>query len=465
MLFKKPKTTLNFILGKEFWVPFLDSKWRIAPEIDDTDRKESIWSGCWEGIIRDPIYFWYLMIIFEIYSGADSEQEINLNHFTRLPKYGEIIEKVDVDLYYEGDAENLDVYQGCYDSMVILRILWLTAGFYAFDIRNISLNESINTILQKVLEKTIIRFRERIPSKWEIEELSLQIEELCGLDDENSIKGYNRELAQYNDKDRIFLGDDDFYDIYPFENDKGRIADIWEKIALFGEHIKIRFEFDKENMHKLSDLIEKTVDQMVGDQTSTHWFIKIAKQCEKIGSTLYIPFEKLLTPNFPLLQYIYGLEKTDGCSITSWAIEDDWIVTIYDETIADALGMSREKKKAEASKQVTYNFDKEVLCLDGKPLSLWDVNDVFIQMFFDLEKSGMVSIDELAESIDPIVADMSKDARWKAEKSFVYDRVPAINRKLNKELWIEKFFTIENRKVKLSYREILENSPKKSRKK
>ncbi len=62
------------------------------------------------------------------------------------------------------------------------------------------------------------------------------------------------------------------------------------------------------------------------------------------------------------------------------------------------------------------------------------MNDVFVRMFFDLERNGTVSIDELAESIDPIVIDMDKSGRSKAEKSLVYDRVPALNGKLNKEL-------------------------------
>lgn len=88
-----------------------------------------------------------------------------------------------------------------------------------------------------------------------------------------------------------------------------------------------------------------------------------------------------------------------------------------------------------------------------------------MEMFFDLEQSGIVCINELTESIDPIVVDMDKVARAKAEKSLVYDRVPRLNGKLNKELGIEKCFIIENRKVKLSYLDILENSPKKSRKK
>gem|GEM_PF-7067870 len=124
-------------------------------------------------------------------------------------------------------------------------------------------------------------------------------------------------------------------------------------------------------MKKLSALIEKIVVQITEEQTSlTHKFIKITKKCEKIGNTVYIPFENLFTPDFPLLQYIYQLEKNDGCSIVSWATEDDWIVTIYDETIADALGMSREEKQTALSKNIIYDYDEEALCLDGKPLSL-----------------------------------------------------------------------------------------------
>lgn len=220
-------------------------------------------------------------------------------------------------------------------------------------------------------------------------------------------------------------------------------------------------------MRKLSTLIDQLVNQITEDQTSlTHKFIRIAKKCEKIGNTLYIWFEHLFTPDFPLLQYIYQLEKNDGCSIVSWATEDDWIVTIYDETIADALGMSREKKTdTKIEKSIIYDYKKDALKINEKYISLGDTNDAFIKSFFDLEDNGIVGIDEMAESLDLMVENMTKDKRAKAEKALVYDRIKPLNNKINKELGLEKFFYIENRKIKATYPDIIENSSKTLRKK
>lgn len=228
----------------------------------------------------------------------------------------------------------------------------------------------------------------------------------------------------------------------------------------------MRFEFDKENMQKLEGLIINTVSSFVINHTAlTHKFINVAKKCEKIGNTLYIPFEKIVTRDFPLLQYLYNLQLNDGCELDSWLIEDDWVVTIYDETIADALGMVRADKQQEKQhKTISFDYEKEALFVDSKKRSLGEVNDAFVRFFFDLEKDGEVAIDELAESIDTAVIDMDHAKRKKAEKRLIYDRVPQINRTINKLTGIEKFFSIENRRIILTDSNVVEKSSKTSRK-
>jgi len=467
MYFKKPKTSNDFLFFNKIGAHFLRNQWRFEDDVEEeTIRKIHIWSECWEGIIQDPLLFWYLMIIVEIYQDKTWtwSYELPLNRILKISKYEELMEKPDNDLFEELSAWDYDIYKGCHYSMLLVRIAWLTGAFFAFDIRNISLIDYTGGIAKNILRNFILASRDKIPTDDDLDETILALNELSWLvkdDDDKFFEVYN---AKKEAPEKPIIGDEDFYDIYPVENNENRVYEVWERVAFFGEFSKIRFDFDKENMEKLQFLTVNTVSSfLVNLNPLTYKFIKMAKKWEKIENTLYIPFETLFT-DFPLIQFLYSLQENDGCDVASWLIEDDWVVTIYDEIIADALGMSHEKKK-EAIKNVIFDYTKEALCIDEQAISLRDTNNMFVKMFFDLEKSWVVDIDELAESIDPIVIDMNKEERSKAEKTLVYDRVPQINNSLRKELGMEKFFSIQNRKVKLNYPEILEKSPKTPRKK
>lgn len=60
---------------------------------------------------------------------------------------------------------------------------------------------------------------------------------------------------------------------------------------------------------------------------------------------------------------------------------------------------------------------------------------------------------------------MGKEARHKAEKSLVYDRLPRLNKKILRETGVEEFFFIRNRKVELADIDLLARSSKNPRKK
>lgn len=468
MIFKKPKTTHNFELFHEIWESFLHRWMEEEGELEKDTRDESYWSIHWEiNIIDDPILFWYLMIIIEEYKWFPPDYEINLATFTKPENYSSLIEDMDSELHSDTEAGEREIQQMCNYSMALFRLIWLSGVFYAFDIRNISLITYADEIGKRILKTAFLNFKDKTISDANLEELYLSLGELWWLDEkkrERKMLGY---MGKNIDEERPFIWDEEFYDIFPLPDGWKRFDDMWFKVLSLWQYLKIQFEFDGENMKKLSALIEKMVFQITEEQTSlTHKFIKIAKKCEKIENTVYIAFEHLFTPEFPLLQYIYQLEKNDGCSIVSWATEDDWIVTIYDETIADALGMSREKKTDNIIvKSVIYDYKKEALKINEKSISFGDTNDAFIKSFFDLEDDGIVGIDELTESLDSMVENMTKDKRAKAEKSLVYDRIKPLNSKINKESGLEKFFYIENRKVRATYPEIIENSSKTRRKK
>ena len=402
--------------------------------------------------------------IFENFKNESLGQEIDLVKFNQLPKYADAMTKYDADFYSDSEAGEQEIYQGCSQSTTLLRILCLSSAFYAFDVRNLSLNDSLNQVLQNILKNTISQFSGKTPSTEDLENLSLQIEELCSLENEKDSNWYKREEERKNGV--VFLGDENFYDFYPSQKEKYRLSDIWESIAFFGEHTKVRLEFDKENMQKLEGLIINTVSEFVINHTAlTHKFINVAKNCEKIGNTIYIPFEKIVTRDFPLLQYLYNLQLNDGCELDSWLIDDDWVVTIYDETIADALGMVRaDKQHDKQHKTILFDYEKDVLFIDSKKKSLGEVNDAFVRFFFDLEQDGEVAIDELSESIDTAIINMDRTERKRAEKRLIYDRVPQINRTINKLTGIEKFFSIENRKIILTDSNVVEKTSKTSRK-
>lgn len=473
MLFAKPKTIQNFELSNELGVHAIVNKWGIEEDennneneddIDNSNRRQKIWSNSWVGIIQDPLFFWYLMVIFENFKNESLKQEMDLIKFNQLGKYSEVIEKYDTAFYNDSESSEQEIYKGCPQSMTLLRILCMSSAFYAFDIRNISLNDSVNEILQKILQETIVQFRQWMPSSDDLENLSFEIEELCSLKDDRNWKGWHKGDQAQSDG-IVLLWDDNFCNFYPSEEEKNPIYNIWDSISMFGKHTKIRLEFDKENMQKLEWLIINTVSEFVIHHTAlTHKFIGVAKKCEKIGNTLYIPFEKIATRDFPLLQYLYNLQLNDGCELDSWLVDDDWIVTIFDETIADALGMVRADKQDEKQyKTILFDYEKEVLFIDSKKKSLGETNDAFIRFFFKLEKDGEIAIDELSEAIDTAIVDMDRAKRRRAEKSMIYDRVPQINRTLNKLTGVEKFFSIENRKVILTNPDILEQYSKTAR--
>ena len=69
MIFKKPKTTNNFKF-EDFSVYF-DVE-------DNSKRTEDDFDIEWNNVFEDPIYFWYLMQIFEIFEVVPSKTDIIL---------------------------------------------------------------------------------------------------------------------------------------------------------------------------------------------------------------------------------------------------------------------------------------------------------------------------------------------------------------------------------------------------
>lgn len=68
MYFKKQKTSNDFLFFNEIGLDFVKNIWKFKESIkEETIRKIDNWEDCWEKIIQDPILFWYLMVIFEVY--------------------------------------------------------------------------------------------------------------------------------------------------------------------------------------------------------------------------------------------------------------------------------------------------------------------------------------------------------------------------------------------------------------
>lgn len=448
MIFKRPKTTNNF----SFY--FDPIGW---DDYDDESSKDKDFDIIWNEILENPIYFWLLMRIFEQYNHHNDES-LNLGDFWEVEGYVKATENYDKELWNEQSLWDILPYQDPY-GLLLYRISYLTRVFFAFDIKRLFINGYPDEIAKDFLKSYFSDWSNQKISDDDCEYIYHFLWVLWKIDWYLSGRKAMKLMRPRDfEEERRFSSDTNDFEIYP--NPEWEFhwrEERWEKTGEFWKYMEVELEFDKRNMKKLYDFIEAyisdTFDEAYGIEDMTRKFIALAKKSEVIGSMVFIKLEDAVKADFPCLQYIYWLQKMEGCLVWSWKIKDAFMVSLYDPTICHILGIWEWSQKQEENiGKLTYNEQKEVLELNGKKLAIWPNNEGFIKEYFDLmfDDDKWVAIDEIVERLEPNIDGLSADEILKAKKRLSYDRANLLNKRIAKLTGISGLFKIENGYIKLT---------------
>jgi len=451
MIFKRPKTTNNF------W--FYYSGISAEDESCEQQRAEKDFDLDWYGVLQDPIYFWYLLQIFEHYQNEKDDTTLSLGNILKVEGYRTNVIPFDEAVWNEWSLWD---YLFMFDakSLILCRIANLTQLFFAFDITEVFIGRYLDDIGRDIIRNFLTRSENPLSiSDDTIDDLYCVLWELGRLDEfltSRAIIKYHH--VQELKEERSFDWDKSYISFFPkylWKPLKGN--DLWQKLSYFGEYIHVRLEFDTWNMWKLQKLIDAHIsdsfEKLDGIESVARKFIALAKKSEIIGNTVFMKFGDIVNADFACFQYMYWLDKIDDISVESWNIEDVFVVKIYSDTIAHILGMGPEsEKQKENIGNISYNQEREVLELNWRKIALWETNEGFIKEYFDLMfhiDSG-VWIDEIVERLEPNIWELKNDEMRKRKKSLSYDRVKLLNGKIAKLTWVTGLFKIGNGYIKLT---------------
>lgn len=449
MIFKRPKTSNNF------W--FYYSGIHIEDEGTEQKSTEEEFDIEWNNAFENQIYFWYLMQIFDLYD-SKSEEPLWLWDIWEVEWYKKIVDADDANLWNENSLWDFFPYQDTY-CLLLYRIVELTRLFFAFDIKRLSINGYPDQISKDFLKSyQFDRESEKISDE-DCEYIYHFLWELWKID---SYLSWRKIIKLMNPRDfeeeRAFSSDRDNLELYPNPEVEFHWREArWEKAGEFWKYMQVEFEFHSWNMKKLYDYTESymsdTFDGAYWIENITRQFIALAKRSEIIWNTVFIKFADAINADFPCLQYIYWLNKTDWALIASWKIKDAFMISLFDPTICHILGIGSNTPKQQSNiGKLSFNEQKEVLELNGKKLWLWPNNEGFIKEYFDLifEFETGVFIDSIVERLEPNLWELEPENIPKRKKSLSYDRVNLLNKKIAKLTWITGLFKIENWYIKLT---------------
>lgn len=450
MLFKRPKTECKFKLYEEYIPVILD--------VENTkDRDLSDYEAVWYEILLDPIYFWYLMMILELYEEDEETIEFSLSRIGEIGNYAKTVNSNDNKVIENNDLKDWDIWWGTYD-MILFRLIYLSGAFLAFDIKSIELIGTASEIAKDIMKKSLVSGGEK--SDIELEWIYYILWVLRWIEDKQFDKYYKvRSVHDYKKAKENSLSTLDSYTIFSkITWDNRDKNDFWEIISFLWEYMKVTLEVDKKNMGQLREFIDTSVEDIMDMSLDIHFllrkFIKIAKESEIIGWTVFIPFSKCIEADFPLLQFIYYLQKNEWGHLISWNIEGDvWAIWIGDPIISRALGIKGSDDDKIDTSELIYNETKELLYFKKKPLHLGEMNETFVKEFFDLsfDQDAGLSIEELVERLEPNIESFTPEKIKQAKKRLSYDRVDLLNIKITKLTWLPKCFKVINSKIKLLF--------------
>ena len=451
MIFKRPKTTNNF------W--FYYSGISAEDESFEQQRTEKDFDATWYSVFDNPLYFWHLMQILELYQNEKDRVVLSLGNILKVDGYIKNVAPLDQEFWNEWSLWDhlfmLDV-----KSLILYRIANLTQFFFAFDIKQIFMGKYLDNIGNDIIRNFLTCSDNPLSiSDDAIDDLYCVLWELGRLDDSLASRAMARHHHSSDiEEERPFYWDEQYVSFFPKCLWKPlKSDDLWQKISYFGEYIYVELECDKWNMWKLQKLIDAYISDSFEKsdwiESVTRKFIALAKKSEIIGNTVFMKFGDIVNADFACFQYMYWLDKIDDISVESWNIEDVFVVKIYSDTIAHILGMGPESgKQKENIGNISYNQEREVLELNGRKIALWETNEAFVKEYFDLmfHLDSGVWIDEIVERLEPNIWELWLNIMNKKKKSLSYDRVKLLNGKIAKLTWVTSLFKIENGYIKLT---------------
>lgn len=447
MIFKRPKTTNNFSFY--FWPIGWD-------DFNDNESKEEDFDLIWNEILEDPIYFWILAQILEHYTEGNDEA-FSLGDLWEAKGYIKASENYDKQLWNDQSLWDVLPYQDSY-GLLLYRISYLTRVFFAFDIKRLFINGYPDEIAKDFLKSYFSGWSSHSINEDDCEYIYHFLWELWKIDNYLSWRRAMKLMRPRDfEEERRFSSDVNDFEIYP--NPEWEFhwkEERWEKTGEFWKYMEVELEYNKENTKKLQKFIHgyitENFDEAYGIEDITRKFIALAKRSEIIGNAVFIKLEDVVKVDFPCLQYIYWLQKTEGCLVRSWKIKDAFMIYLFDPTICHILGIWEWSQQQEKIEKLAYNEQKEVLELNEKKLSIWPNNEGFIKEYFDLmfDYDKGVAIDEIVERLEPNIADLKTNEIFKAKKRLSYDRTNLLNKRIAKLTGISGLFKIENGYIKLT---------------
>lgn len=445
MFFKRPITTNNFSF----------SDWScIYKDYEEGKRREEHFASDWTEIMENPIYFWYLMLIFEISKKEMIDHKLFLVDIWEINDFQVITLKFNEEIWNNEDLQEILFTKNTY-AFIVYHIARLASLFFAFDIKSLSIVGDPH-----LLSKDLIRW---ILSKYtngktlEDDDCDMLYKNIWELGKMERIMIENvRESLQNK---YISLEENFIFEVFPsLDCSLNRNFERWEKIKSFWKFMYLELDFDSTNLSNLQELLNTYISAIFDTQNwgeiSTIAFTAVLKKSKIVWNTAFIAFKDIVDENFQVFQYLYWLEKQERCTINSWKLQDSYlIVKIYDPILCNICGIKESFEKFESiMENVVFNMSKQQLELKGERLLIWESNESYLAVYFDLfdQKESWVAMDDILDFFEEGIT--PKDHKYKKLKnSLFYDKAKALSKKINKVIGIPDLFYINYWYIKLKF--------------
>lgn len=445
MFFKRPITTNNF--------SFSDWSW-IYKDYEEGKRREEHFASEWTEIVENPIYFWYLMLIFEISKKEIFEHKLFLVDICKTKDFQDITLKFNEEIWNNEDLQETLFTKNTY-AFIVYHFATLSSLFFAFDIKSLSIVGDPHLLSKDLIRWILSKYtNEKVLEDEDCDILYKDIWEL-GKIERTMIE--NIRVSMQNKQ--ISLEENFIFEVFPsLDCSMNRNFERWDKIRSFWKFMCLELEFDNTNLLKLQELLDTYISAIFDTQNwgeiSTIAFTAVLKKSKIVWNTAFIAFKDIVEEKFQVFQYLYWLEKQERCTINSWKLQDSYlIVRIYDPILCNICGIKESFEKVEPiMENVVFIMSRKRLEFKWERLLIWESNEDYLAVYFGLfdEKKSWVAMDEILDYFEEGIT--PKDDRYKKLKnSLFYDKARALSKKINELIGVPDLFSINNWYIKLNF--------------